>query len=407
MQKLIFHTILLLFFASLPSFAQSNLSVGTWRAVIQAQGQEIPFNFEVSKKDGKQLINIINGKERLSVDEIVFFKDSVKIPLHIFDAQIVAKISEERLDGEFIKNTAKNDYHLPFSAIHNIKYRFTDKPQASNIDIGGKWQAYFLKDNGDSTKAIGIFEQKGNDVTGTFLTPSGDYRYLEGVAEGNGFKLSAFDGEHLYLFKAEQQADGTLKGEFFSGKSSLRKWVASKNSNASLPDAEKITYLKDGVEKIDFSFPNLDGVKISPSDEKFKNKVVIIQILGSWCPNCMDETIFISNYYKKNKRKDIAIIGLAFERSPEFAEAKKRVDKMVKRLDVQYDVLIAGTDNNAAAALPMLNKVAAFPTTIFIDKKGKVRKIHTGFSGPSTGKYYEELTEEFKNFVDKLLREDS
>ncbi len=405
MQKLTLCTILFLF-VSFSSFAQSQLAAGVWRAVIQAQGQEIPFNFEVSKKDGKLLINIINGKERLSVDEIVFFKDSVKIPLHIFDAQIVAKVSEGRLDGGFIKNTAKNDYYLPFSAVHNVKYRFTDKPQASNISIGGKWQAYFLKDNGDSTKAIGVFQQKGSEVTGTFLTPSGDYRYLEGVAEGNGFKLSAFDGEHLYLFKAEQQADGTLKGEFFSGKSSLRKWVATKNPNASLPDAEKITYLKDGAEKIDFSFPNLEGIKISPSDEKFKNKVVIIQILGSWCPNCMDETIFISNYYKKNKRKDIAIIGLAFERSPEFAEAKKRVDKMVKRLDVQYDVLIAGTDNNAAAALPMLNKVAAFPTTIFIDKKGKVRKIHTGFSGPSTGKYYEELTEEFKNFVDKLLRED-
>jgi len=405
MQKLIFQAILCVSI-SFSSFAQSSLPAGTWRAVIQAQGQEIPFNFEVSKKDGKQVINLINGKERLNLDEIVFFKDSVKIPLHIFDAQIVAKISEGRLDGEFTKNNAKNDYHLPFNATHNVKYRFTDKPQATNINIAGKWQAYFLKDNGDSTKAIGIFEQKGNEVTGTFLTPSGDYRYLEGIAEGNTFKLSAFDGEHLYLFKAEQQTDGTLKGEFFSGKSSLRKWVATKNPNASLPDAEKITFLKEGFEKVDFSFPDLNGNKVSTSDEKFKNKVIVIQLLGSWCPNCMDETAFISNYYKKNKRKDIAIIGLAFERSPEFVEAKKRVEKMVKRFDVQYDMLIAGTDNNAAASLPMLNKVAAFPTTIFIDKKGKVRKIHTGFAGPGTGKYYEELTEEFKNFIDKLLRED-
>jgi thiol-disulfide isomerase/thioredoxin len=406
MKKLLNWTLIGAFFI-LTSFGnQTNtLPTGVWRAVIQIQGQDLPFNFEVSKKEGKQVIHIINGKERLLLDEIVFFKDSIKIPLHIFDAQIIAKVKEGSLEGDFVKNTAKNDYHLPFSAVHGIKYRFTDKPQPISANFSGKWQAYFLKDNGDSTKAVGIFEQKDNLLTGTFLTPSGDYRYLEGVVEGNEFKLSAFDGEHLYLFKAQMQSDGSLKGDFYSGKSSLRKWIAFKDPNASLPDAEKLAYLKEGYEKLDFSFPDINGNKVSPTDNKFKNKVVVIQILGSWCPNCMDETVFIANYYKKNKRKDIAIIGLAFERSPVFEEAKKRVEKLIKRFDIQYDVLIAGTSDNASAALPMLSKVAAFPTTIFIDKKGKVRKIHTGFAGPGTGAYYEELTEDFKNFVDKLLEE--
>jgi thiol-disulfide isomerase/thioredoxin len=398
-----------LFLSTITFFSQAqnqSLQTGTWRATIQMQGQELPFNLEVGKKDSKQVVYVLNGEERLLLDGLVFFKDSVIIPLHVFDSQIKAKVSEEKLEGFFTKNTPKNDYHLPFTAIYGLKYRFTDQPKPTNINLNGKWETYFLKDNGDSTKAVGIFEQKGNFLTGTFLTPTGDYRYLEGVAESSGFRLSAFDGEHLYIFKAEVQTDGTLKGDFLSGKSSSRKWVASKNPHASLPDAEKITYLKDGYDKIDFSFPDINGNKISPFDDKFKGKVIVIQILGSWCPNCMDETVFLSNYQKKNKKKDVAIIGLAFERNPIFEEAKKRVEKLIKRFDIQYDVLVAGTDSNASAALPMLNKVAAFPTTIFIDKKGKVRKIHTGFAGPGTGAYYEELTDEFKSFVDKLLRED-
>jgi len=386
--------------------AQNMLLVGTWRAVIGIQGQELPFNFEVSKKESKSIIYLINGKERLLLDEVVFFKDSIKIILHVFDAYIVAKVNEKTLEGEFVKNTPKNDYHLPFFATHGLKYRFKEKPNPATVDFSGKWQAYFLKDNGDSIQAIGVFEQKNNLLTGTFLTPSGDYRYLEGIVENNTFQLSAFDGEHLYLFRVEQQANGTLKGEFFSGKSLLRKWVATKNPNASLPDVEKITFLKDGYDKLDFSFPDIKGNKISLSDNKFKNKVVVIQILGSWCPNCMDETIFLANYYKKNKKKNLAIIGLAFERSAIFEEAKVRVEKLIQRFDVQYDILIAGTQDNASAALPMLNRVAAFPTTIFIDKKGIVRKIHTGFAGPGTGAYYEELTEDFKNFVNKLLEEE-
>lgn len=402
--------ILFLIFIYVLSFsfgkAQNSLPVGIWRAVIQIQGQALPFNFEVSKKEGQSVIHLINGKERLLLDEIVFFKDSVKIILHVFDAYLVAKVNEKTLEGEFVKNTPKNDYRLPFSAKHGLKYRFKEKPATATADFAGKWQAYFLRDNGDSIQAVGVFEQKDNFLTGTFLTPSGDYRYLEGIVEGNAFQLSAFDGEHLYLFKAEKQADETLRGEFFSGKSLLRKWVANKNPNASLPDVEKITFLKEGYEKLDFSFPDTKGNKISLSDNKFKNKVIVIQILGSWCPNCMDETIFLANYYKRNKKKNLAIIGLAFERSPVFEEAKTRVEKLMKRFDVQYDVLIAGTQDNASSALPMLNKVAAFPTTIFIDKKGKVRKIHTGFAGPGTGAYYEELTEDFKNFVNKLLEED-
>jgi thiol-disulfide isomerase/thioredoxin len=380
------------------------LSAGIWRATIKMQGQELPFNFEVDKKDGKQVIYIINGEERLLLDEIRFFKDSVQIPLHVFDAYIIAKVGEKHLQGEFVKNTPKNDYHLAFSAEHGVKYRFADQSTPPTTNFSGKWETYFLKDNGDSTKAVGVFEQKGNLLFGTFLTPSGDYRYLEGIVEGNTFKLSTFDGEHLYIFKAVSQ-DGVLKGEFFSGKSSLRKWVATLNPKASLPDPNTMTFLKEGYDKFDFSFPDIYGNKVSPSDEKFKNKVVVIQILGSWCPNCMDETAFIANYYKKNKKKDIAIIGLAFERSPIFDESKKRVEKLIKRFDIQYDMLVAGTQENASAALPMLNKVAAFPTTIFIDKKGNVRKIHTGFAGPGTGAYYEELTEDFKNYIDKLLRE--
>ena len=47
----------------------------------------------------------------------------------------------------------------------------------------------------------------------------------------------------------------------------------------------------------------------------------------------------------------------------------------------------------------------SYPTTIFIDKKGKVREIHTGFSGPGTGKYYDEFVTEFNQLMDKLISE--
>jgi len=177
--------------------------------------------------------------------------------------------------------------------------------------------------------------------------------------------------------------------------------------NATLPDANKLTFLKEGFHKINFKFPDLNGKMVSLTDKKYQNKELILQIFGTWCPNCMDETNFYSQWYKKNKDKNVAIIGLAFEAKPDFNYAKARVENMKKRLNVTYDFLIAGTykNNGASKALPMLNHVMSFPTSIIIDKKGIVRKIHTGFSGPATGKYYENFKIEFNNFINKLLAE--
>jgi hypothetical protein len=81
---------------------------------------------------------------------------------------------------------------------------------------------------------------------------------------------------------------------------------------------------------------------------------------------------------------------------------------MVDKMDIQYDILIAGTDDKekAAQTLPMLNAVVAFPTTIFIGKDGKVKKIHTGFNGPGTRQYYERFIENFNTTVNALLKED-
>ncbi len=175
-----------------------------------------------------------------------------------------------------------------------------------------------------------------------------------------------------------------------------------------LPNADKLTHLKDGYDRITFSFPDLTGKRTALSDSKYQNKVVVLQLFGTWCPNCLDETKFLASWYDANKNRGIEIIGLAYERKDDFAYARNRVQKMIEKFDIQYDVVIAGTDDKAAASstLPMLQEVVAFPTTIFVGKDGKVKKIHTGFSGPGTGLYYEMFIQEFNETVNDLLQED-
>ena len=109
----------------------------------------------------------------------------------------------------------------------------------------------------------------------------------------------------------------------------MRHGLLIKDDNASLPDAEALTYLKEGYDRITFSFPDVSGKPISLTDEKYQNKVVIIQLLGTWCPNCMDETLFLADWYRRNKDRGVEIIGLAYERKDDFSYASERVKKMV------------------------------------------------------------------------------
>lgn len=379
------------------------LKTGTWRGIIEMQNQQLPFQFDVEKKDSALQVYIRNGSERLLLDDVTIKGDSVAMALHVFDASLKAKIEGNQLKGTFAKNYAP-DASLPFSATFGEDFRFTNE-KTTALDFSGKYQVKFFTEK-DTTISVGIFEQKANIVTGTFLTTTGDYRYLEGNVVGDELKLSTFDGNHAFIFTAKKTGD-TLRGDYFAGKSGHESWIGIKNDNATMPDSESLTFLKPGFEKLDFTFPDLDGNKISSADERFKNKVTILQIFGTWCPNCMDETKFLKDWYVQNKDRGVEILGLAYERKDDFTYASTQVKKMKTKWKVGYDFVIAGVNDKAKASetLPALNRILAFPTTIFIGKDGKVKHIHTGFSGPGTGIYFDQFKERFNQIVNELLAE--
>ena len=207
------------------------------------------------------------------------------------------------------------------------------------------------------------------------------------------------------MFTAKISGDSLTGGTFCYSLRDTEKWSGIKNDKATLPDANTLTFLKPGFISVDFSFPDVTGKMISIKDEQYKNKVTIVQILGSWCPNCMDETRFLADFKKKNP--SVEIIGLAFVKSLERSFVNPKIQRLKTRFGVSYPILLAGKNDKADASdkLPMLNKIISFPTTIIIDKKGTVRQIHTGFSGPGTGQYYNKFVEEFTRFVEKLEKE--
>lgn len=389
------------------SCSKPELKTGPWRGTLEIQGKELPFNFRIAEDFSKGYDAYLkNAGEELLLDEVTISGDSVNMVLHVFDAQLRAAVEGNTLNGFFTLNYNPG-YKVPFHATFGDEYRFKPTDTTANAtNFSGKYKVVFVNET-DTTQAIGIVNQSGNYATGSFLTPTGDYRYLEGGVFNDTLFLSTFDGNHAYLFKAVKN-DSLLTGDYWAGKSYHQSWTGIKNENASLPDAESLTYLKPGYETLDFKFPDLNGKPVTLKDDRFKNKVVVLQLFGTWCPNCMDETKYLSLWYDNNKNRGVEVLGLAFERKPDFNYARDRVNKMKAKWGVNYDFVIAGVDDKikAAEALPALNTIVAFPTTIFIGKDGNVKHIHTGFEGPGTGVYHERWKERFNEIINELLTED-
>ncbi|MEM9820705.1 MAG: TlpA disulfide reductase family protein [Bacteroidota bacterium] len=414
------------------------LAPGKWRAVLQIEPKisidnkkaeplpelmdlemeevtegELPFNFEVIYEDDNQFyIEIINGKERIRLKDVQTGhdirtgKDSFLIHMPVYEAFIRGHFEERVMAGDFVVTNRSAPYSIPFIARHGHAHRFTTLKKTPVMDVSGKWEATFGLNEDAPYPAIGEFKQEGNYLTGTFLTETGDYRFLEGTIQENKLYLSCFDGAHAFLFEGKILEDQSMIGSFRSGKHYRTTWEAKKNPDVQLKNPNELTYLLEGYDKISFAFENPEGKVIALDDPAYQDKVKIIQIFGTWCPNCRDETNFLIDYLERNNNPDLAVVALAFEKHRDAGKAKKAIQTYRDHFNIPYEMLHAGYYNKkeAAKALPMLNHILSYPTMIFIDRKDQVRKIHTGFNGPATSKY-ESFKTEFESFVQQLLKE--
>lgn len=401
----IWRGVLILEHFSLPAQKKKDVTI----VYDQFKPGELPFNFEVKYLDDERFyLEIFNGSERIRVDSIQYgrdrslARDTMDAWFPEYQSYIHAEIRGGVMQG-YWKVTTKDDYQIPFYAYSGRDYRFTNLQEKPEHDLTGNWAALFGIEGKpeDMEKAIGEFRQNGNHLEGTFRTETGDYRYLEGTVQGRKFWLSSFDGGHAYLFSGSMQGD-SLQGEFRSGHKYHTLWTGWKDPKFELGAADSLTQVKPGSH-IAFSAKTPEGQDVTFPSPAFDGKIKIFTVMGTWCPNCRDEQIFLREFLKENPdlANKIAVVGCSFERTKDIAKANLHLAAYKKKLGIPFDIVYAGEANKEAAAkfFPALNKVMAFPTMIILDKNNQVLQVHTGFDGPATSRY-----EAFKNDFKALIQ---
>jgi thiol-disulfide isomerase/thioredoxin len=391
---------LMLIFASFKTHAKGQLKDGPWRFEYKTNYALVPFIIDFKLKGGRLSGVLENGKEKIVLDNISYVKDQIFINIQAYELRMELKVqTPKHITGEMIRLNKNPKVSNAVNGVQGIKVRYPGDRIKYSVLFDGKWAVTLTEDNDTKSQGVLLFNQNGNDLSGSLLTPTGDYRYFDGYISDNTFEVASFDGVYNYVIRGKVNK-GILEATLLSNSQTKIKGVA--DPKASLPDP----YSQTKVGKLKFIFPTVKGKMVNLQNPKFKNKPLIIQIFGSWCPNCLDEMNYLVPWYNENSKRGIEIIALAFERSLSHDDAQYQLAKTIAKFQIPYTVLIAGAtaEDKPAQKLPMIKNFISFPTTIFLNRNHEVVKVHAGFSGPSTGSYYEEWKQDFKHLTDELLK---
>ncbi|MFZ1693787.1 MAG: redoxin domain-containing protein [Flavobacteriales bacterium] len=382
---------------------------GPWVVELDLGETKLPFNWDIrNDSTGRTNISFRNGAESILAQDVVVSRDSVRIKMPFFDSEFIGIMSSDSLiQGVWANYLKGDDYRIPFIARAGLSPRFPQQSPEAAERFAGKWRTWFNPETPHAYNSVAEFHANTNgSVVGTFMTETGDYRYLAGSAYNDSLFLSCFDGSHAFLFKALLRRD-SLIGHFWSGTHWQEPWVSVRNDSYHLRDPDSLSFMREGYDRVDFRFPDTEGVERSPLDPEYQGKPVLVHIMGSWCPNCLDETTLLREMHTKYAPSGLRIIAVAFEKHADRDRSMAGLRRFKNSLNVPYPILYGGlaSKEEATRKLPFLQQLISYPTCIFIGRDGRVHRIRTGFYGPGTGQHYEDYKQALDEYLNELVSE--
>jgi thiol-disulfide isomerase/thioredoxin len=389
--------------------AKSSDPVGLWRGTVKnPSGEVVAFALEI-KRTGEQLsADLLNGDERLAASSVSVTGEALKVRYDFYDGTLEARVQGDEMTGKFTRQWQKQILTRELRMQRNAPQ---PAATANAADLTGEW---LLKVGvGDKQRLWrAAFQTNGNKASGTINPVTGDWGEMSGTWANGALTLNRFDVINSRVLRLQAQADGTLTGEVDLGlldpkRPVVAERVSDKNKEivATLPDPKSYTRMKNPQEPFQFSGVDLNGQPVAWNDARFKDKVVVVSLTGSWCPNCHEETPYLQTLYDKYKQDGLEVVALAFEYTGEKERDTEQVRLFAKRHGVQYPMLWAGSTDDANQKLPQLENFGAYPTSVFIGRDGLVKHIHAGFEGRATGARFTKLKADIEAMIQLLLKE--
>lgn len=379
---------------------------GRWDGAVLANGVAVPFRFEITTSGASATGYFFDGSRKVASTSGTFSNGRLTLDYDFLNTVLDASFDGRELRGTY-RNRRPNARPMDFVA---SRYVPGAAPAAGSVpQVAGEWVMYrTAPDNNKLDVSWRLhLSQTGADVSGAILRTSGDTGALTGKWRDGRLTLSHFAGERPLLFEARLNADGTLDitlDRKFTYRAARAAQLAGK-SIPKPPDLAQFTGVKNPREPLRFSGVDVDGKAVSDADARFRGKVVVLTIGGTWCINCHDEAPFLSSLYNEFHAKGLEVVGLFFENDADLALVRPRIAAFTKRYGVTYPIIFAGTTDQAQARLSQLRNFSVYPTTIIIGRDGLVRRVQAGFAGAATGGEHDRLVRDERALIARLIAE--
>jgi peroxiredoxin len=379
---------------------------GRWDATVTVNGAVIPFRLDLSGEGASLTGTLYNGEQKQTTTGAKFENGKLVLDFGHYLTRVIATEKNGQLEG---KVQLRNDKDAAGNAFRAERHAPSTTPASKAPAIDGLWVIPHETNKGEKAWRF-IVKQSGAEVSASILRVDGDTGALTGTYKDGKFVLSHFDGSRPLRLEVTPNADGSLDllqagGGPRQGKlTAFRPDVARAKGLPEPADFTAHTTVRDPKEPFKFSFPDVNGKLVSSSDERFKNKVIIAVVTGTWCPNCHDEAQYLVQLHKQYRDKGLEIVALDFE-EPEQQDELSRARAFIKKYGVEYPYLIAGAPAEMWEKVPQGVNLNTWPATFFIGRDGLVKKIHAGFAAPASGEFHRQWKEEFTATIEALLAE--
>jgi peroxiredoxin len=380
------------------SLAGAQSVAGLWDATIVYNNLEIPFRIQFAGSGDAVQGWFFNGDDKIV--STAGRLDSAGLSLRFDD---MGANLEARLDGGALAGTYTR---------RGRTYPFRARPHAEAMasatkvpPIAGVWEVALDSSKGEKAWHL-IVRQSSAEVSAAILRVDGDTGLLTGTWRDGKFVLSHFSGARPSLVELTPAENGSLM-VVQNANNKYTAWRPAEARAKGLPeptDPAHHTTVKDPNEPFHFRAPDLNGRMVSDADTRFRDKVVIVAIGGSWCPNCHDEAPFLVELYRKYHQAGLEIVALSFEDEDQLTDPVN-LRAFIRKYGIEYTVLLAGKTADLEAKVPQAVNLNAYPTSFFLGRDGRVREVHAGFAGKATGDFYRQLREEVTGLVERLLAE--
>jgi len=376
---------------------------GLWDATITFNGQAIPFRLQIAGEGPNLKGWLFNGEDKVVASGASFQNGSLVLNFDSYAAKLEAKLQDGELVGQYGPMLKKT---YPVTA---QRHKAEPSSSASAPSINGLWEVAVKSSKGEQAWRLIVQQKSASNVSAAILRVDGDTGALTGGYKDGKFVLSHFSGGRPALMVLTPGADGTLAIDMTdlhgtSQLSATRPDVARAKGLAPPTDPDHHTTVKDASQPFQFSAPDLNGKIVSNADARFQGKVVLVNITGSWCPNCHDEAPFLAELYRKYHSQGLEVVALSFEEEDQLKNPA-RLRAFMKEYGIDYTVLLGGTPDERDAKLTQPVNLNSWPTTFFLGRDGRVRFVHAGFPGPASGELYRQAAHEFYSQVESLLAE--